>query len=76
MADERGVDLADDAVEHSLRRLGRIERALDAQRVYIQRVPDPDNRYRAETNLLTLLDLREATFRAHRDLLKSHDTNS
>ena len=68
--------MADDIVEQSLQRLGRIERALDAQRVYIQRVPDPDNRYRAETNLLTLLDLREATYKAHRELMQKRDAES
>ena len=46
--------------EGSIRRLERIEKALSAQRAYISRVPDPDNRYRAETNLMTLLEMREA----------------
>ena len=66
-------DLVDSAVERSLQRLARVERALDAQRAYIQRVPDPDNRYRAETNLMTLLELRETTAQAHRKLLQERD---
>ena len=43
-----------------LRRLEQVERVLEAQREYIHRVPDPDNRYRAETNLLTLLEMRDS----------------
>ena len=62
--------MVDNAVERSLQRLERVDRALDAQRAYIQRVPDPDNRYRAETNLMTLLELREATAQAHSELLR------
>ena len=53
--------VVDHFVELSQGRLERINRALEAQRTYIQRVPDPDNRYRAETNLLTLLEMREAS---------------
>ncbi len=60
--------MADSRVERSLQRLQRIERALDAQRVYIQRVPDPDNRHRAETNLMTLLEMRETLQQAHQAL--------
>ena len=63
-------DLVDNAVERSLQRLERVDRALDAQRAYIQRVPDPDNRYRAETNLMTLLELREAAALAHSRLMQ------
>ena len=66
--------LVDNAVERSLQRLERVERALDAQRAYIQRVPDPDNRYRAETNLMTLLELREATAQAHSKLLQQQES--
>ena len=58
-----------DGVEQSLRRLMRIERALEAQRAYIRRVPDPDNRYRAETNLLTLLEMRDALQASHLQLV-------
>ncbi len=64
-------ELVDRAVERSLQRLERVDRALDEQRAYIQRVPDPDNRYRAETNLMTLLELREAAEQAHRDLVRA-----
>ena len=66
--------MVDNAVERSLQRLERVERALDAQRAYIQRVPDPDNRYRAETNLMTLLELREATAQAHSKLLQQQES--
>ena len=52
--------MADNPVDLNRRRIERIERALEAQRVYISRVPDPDNRHRAETNLMTLLEMREA----------------
>ena len=57
--------VTDTRVERSSQRLERIERALEAQRAYIQRVPDPDNRYRAETNLMTLLEMRDALRQAH-----------
>ena len=57
--------MAVDTSELSLRRLSRIERALEAQRAYVRRVPDPDNRYRAETNLLTLLEMRDALQASH-----------
>ena len=60
--------MADGRVERSLHRLERLERALEAQRAYIQRVPDPDNRHRAETNLMTLLEMRETLEQAHRTL--------
>lgn len=62
--------MVDNAVEHVRHRLERLDRALDAQRAYIQRVPDPDNRYRAETNLMTLLELREAAEQAYGELLR------
>ena len=66
--------MVDNAVERSLQRLERVDRALDAQRAYIQRVPDPDNRYRAETNLMTLLELREATAQAHSELMRRRNS--
>ncbi len=58
-----------EAIEQSQRRLERIERALEAQRAYIRRVQDPDNRYRAETNLFTLLEMKSASEDAHRALI-------
>ena len=64
--------MADSRVERSLQRLERIERALEAQRAYITRVPDPDNRYRAETNLMTLLEMREALQQAHHAIAGDH----
>lgn len=59
--------MADATVELSRRKLERVERVLDAQRTYITRVPDPDNRYRAETNLLTLLEMRDALLKDQED---------
>ena len=61
--------MAADAIEQSLQRLERIERALEAQRTYIRRVQDPDNRYRAETNLFTLLEMKNALHEAHQTLV-------
>ena len=61
-----------DSIEQSRGRLERIERALEAQRSYIRRVQDPDNRYRAETNLLTLLEMESASQEAHRALVERH----
>ena len=64
-----------DVIEQSRLRLERIERALEAQRTYIRRVQDPDNRYRAETNLLTLLEMQAASQESHRTLVESgHST--
>ena len=60
--------MADSRVERSLQRLERIDRALEAQRDYIRRVPDPDNRHRAETNLMTLLEMRDTLEHTHRTL--------
>ena len=56
--------MADDPVELCRKRIERVERALEAQRSYIARVPDPDNRHRAETNLMTLLEMRDALLQA------------
>ena len=61
-----------DAIEHSRQRLERIEHALDAQRAYIKRVQDPDNRYRAETNLFTLLEMRTSLQEVHQALVQQH----
>ena len=57
--------MVDSHVERSVHRLERLERALEAQRAYIQRVPDPDNRHRAETNLMTLLEMRDTLQQSH-----------
>ena len=65
--------MADDPVERSLRRKARIERALDAQRAYMKRVPDPDNRCRAETNLMTLLEMFETATRTHAILERNNE---
>lgn len=46
-------------------RLDRLERAIDAQKAFLHRVPDPDTRRRAETNLLVLIEMRDTAARAH-----------
>ena len=65
--------MADNPVEQSLRRKARIEQALDAQRAYMKRVPDPDNRCRAETNLMTLLEMLETETRTHAILERNRE---
>ena len=65
--------MADHPVEQSLRRKTRIEHALDAQRAYVRRVPDPDNRCRAETNLMTLLEMLDTETRAHAILERNRE---
>jgi hypothetical protein len=39
-------------------RLEKVERTIDRQKEYIQRVPDPDNRARAEDHLIMLVQER------------------
>ena len=67
------VPVTADAIEQSRQRLERIESALEAQRTYIRRVQDPDNRYRAETNLLTLLEMKAASQVSHHALVERQD---
>ena len=44
---------ADDA------KLDRVNRAIEAQKRFIRTVPDPDNRERAEANLMSLVLKRD-----------------
>ncbi len=44
---------ADDA------KLDRVNRAIEAQKRFIRTVPDPDNRERAEANLMSLVLQRD-----------------
>jgi hypothetical protein len=39
-------------------RLEKVERTIERQKEYIQRVPDPDNRARAEDHLIMLVQER------------------
>ncbi len=40
-------------------RLERVNRAIEAQKRFIRTVPDPDNRERAEANLMSLVLKRD-----------------
>ncbi len=40
-------------------RLDRVNRAIEAQKCFIRTVPDPDNRERAEANLMSLVLKRD-----------------
>lgn len=40
-------------------RLDRVNRAIEAQKRFIRTVPDPDNRERAEANLMSLVLKRD-----------------
>ena len=40
-------------------KLERLEAAIERQRRFMYTVPDPDNRERAEANLMTLIFLRD-----------------
>ena len=43
----------------SMHKLQRVNRAIEDQKRFISRVPDPDNRSLAEINLATLIELRD-----------------
>lgn len=49
-------------------RIARIEKAIADQKVFLHRVPDPDTRYRAEGNLMKLVEMSEAMRDAHGQL--------
>lgn len=49
------MNLAVDAAK-----LDRVNRAIEAQKSFIRTVPDPDNRERAEANLMSLVLKRDA----------------
>ena len=40
-------------------RLDRVNRVIEAQKLFIRTVPDPDNRERAEANLMSLVLKRD-----------------
>ena len=44
---------------NTTQKLARVVRAIENQKQYITRVPDPDNRSTAETNLSILVEWRE-----------------
>ncbi len=44
----------------STQKLNRVNRAIEDQKTFISRVPDPDNRCLAEVNLATLVEMRDA----------------
>lgn len=46
-------------------KLKRLIAAIEAQRRFIYSVPDPDNRERAEANLMTLILLRDEMEQQH-----------
>lgn len=48
----------------SLHRLERVEQTIEAQKDFIRHVPDPDNRYLAEANLVTLALMRDDLLQA------------
>lgn len=52
------------------RQIDRLNIAIEAQKLFIHTVPDPDNRERAEANLMTLVLLRDEHDEA-RDMLAS-----
>ena len=43
----------------SNQKLNRVNRAIEDQKTFISRVPDPDNRSLAEVNLATLVEMRD-----------------
>lgn len=46
--------------EIDIRRRARIERAIEDQKAFLHRVPDPDTREQAEAHLLTLVRMRDS----------------
>lgn len=48
-------------------KLDRLDRTIEAQKAFLQRLPDPDRRQRAEANLQHLEHRREETARACRE---------
>lgn len=50
-------------------KLDRVNRAIEAQKRFIRTVPDPDNRERAEANLMSLVLKRDAYVDAHDNFL-------
>lgn len=52
-------------------KLERVNRAIEAQKLFIRTVPDPDNRERAEANLMSLVMTRDAYLDEHAAFLNA-----
>ena len=50
-------------------KLDRVNRAIEAQKRFIRTVPDPDNRERAEANLMSLVLKRDEYVEAQETFL-------
>lgn len=48
-----------DDAEKSRRRAKRLDKAIQDQRAFLHRVPDPDTRERSEFHLIQLIEMRE-----------------
>lgn len=48
-----------DTHDNAIARLQKLERAYQAQKSFIHRVPDPDTRERAEAHLIQLVTMRD-----------------
>ena len=57
-------------IERSLHRIERLEQAILDQRAFLYRVPDPDTRYRAEGNLMKLIEMRDDLRIAHMKMVR------
>ena len=45
--------------ERSCRRIERLEKAIQDQRAFLHRIPDPDTRERGEVHLFELIEMHE-----------------
>ncbi len=52
-------------------KLDRVNRAIEAQKQFIRTVPDPDNRERAEANLMSLVLKRDEYIETQEVFLES-----
>ncbi len=48
-----------DDQDKPIRRVERLERAIQDQRAFLHRIPDPDTRERGEMHLFELIEMRE-----------------
>jgi hypothetical protein len=48
-----------DDQDRSRRRVERLDRAIQDQRAFLHRIPDPDTRERGEVHLFQLIEMRE-----------------
>ena len=48
-----------DEHDMSRRRVERLEKAIQDQRAFLHRIPDPDTRERGEVHLFELIEMRE-----------------